>query len=240
MQLIDLTYDDPHGNLALDEALLVKADHPETLRFWRPAAPVVVAGRSSHIEQEINASACQAAGVPILRRVSGGATIVTGPGCLMYGVVLDADHTPEATDIDAAHRYVLGRMVDALSPLCPGVVDAGTSDLAIRVGSVLRKFSGNSVRRVRNRLLYHGTLMYDFDLSLIDRLLKTPPRQPDYRAGRSHDDFVANLPVAEDAIATAIAAVWQATPAEFPDAVAHDVDQLVSDKYADPQWTHSR
>ena len=49
-------------------------------------------------------------------------------------------------------------------------------------------------------LLYHGTVLYDFNLELIDECLTMPPRVPDYRASRDHRDFVTNLPLVAAAI----------------------------------------
>ena len=66
----------------------------------------------------------------------------------------------------------------------------GTSDLALND----RKFSGNAQQRKRTHLLHHGTLLYAFATEPLARYLKPPPRQPAYRAGRSHADFVTNLP----------------------------------------------
>ena len=47
---------------------------------------MVVVGRSSRLDEEVHLDACRAAGVPVLRRPSGGAAIVSGPGCLMYAL----------------------------------------------------------------------------------------------------------------------------------------------------------
>src|SRR5262249_30787741 len=88
-------------------------------------------------------------------------------------------------------RHVLGVVRSALTPLISGIEHVGTSDLAFRN----RKFSGNSLRCKRDHLLYHGTILYNFNLNLIPLLLKRPPREPDYRAGRDHADFVTNIPL---------------------------------------------
>ena len=61
----------------------------------------------------------------------------------------------------------------------------GHTDLAI--GD--RKFSGNSQRRRKHFLLFHGTFLLNFDLALIGELLPMPSKQPDYREDRSHDRF---------------------------------------------------
>ena len=172
MQLLDFTLPTPQENLALDEALLDTAEESsepvEMLRFWESDRPVVVLGRSSKAAEESRIDACQNDGVPVLRRCSGGAAIVAGPGCLMYGVVLSYEVHPELRALDLAHRFVLSRLREALLPLAPGVQLRGTSDLAVDDN----KFSGNSLRCKRTHLLYHGTLLYDFDLSLISSLLK--------------------------------------------------------------------
>lgn len=208
MDLLDPTSESPLANLEFEAELLDNlAAKTEVFRLWESPLPIVVLGRSSKIEVEVNQSACSELGVPVFRRVSGGAAIVAGPGCLMYAVILDLERRPELALVDRAHAWVLGEFVKALRPLVPNVSCAGTSDLALLANDFgatdqargadhsARKFSGNSLRKKRTRVLYHGTLLYDFDLSLIPRLLRSPPRQPDYRAGRAHGDFVTNLPL---------------------------------------------
>ncbi|QDV76139.1 lipoate--protein ligase family protein [Botrimarina mediterranea] len=240
MQLHHHTAATPELNLALDESLLL-GDDSDHLRFWEPGHPFVVLGRSSSYDDEVAVETCGELRVPILRRVSGGATIVTGPGCLMYAVVLDLRERPALMDLTAAHRYVLGKMVEAIKPLEPTATIAGTSDLAFTSQDALRKFSGNSVRRVRGRLLYHGTLLYNFDLPLISRLLQTAPRQPEYRTSRDHDAFVANLEATRAQLIEAIAAAWRATPSDIAPSIHKRADELVAEKYAHSRWnTHGK
>ena len=135
MRCLDLTLPTAAENLALDEALLEQAEMAagpmEMLRFWEPAQYMVVVGRSSRVDAEVDRDACETLGIPVLRRVSGGAAIVTGPGCLMYSLVLGYEIRPRLRAISAAHRFVLSAIVDALTPLVAGVRFCGTSDLAI-------------------------------------------------------------------------------------------------------------
>ncbi|MEN6556776.1 MAG: lipoate--protein ligase family protein [Thermoguttaceae bacterium] len=235
MRCLEITRPTAAENLALDEALLdeaEQADDPlETLRFWESPEPAVVVGRSSRINAEVRRDACRADGVPIFRRPSGGAAVVIGPGCLMYALVLSERLRPRLRQLDCVHEEVLGRMVEALATLVPGVRCDGTSDLAL--GTC--KFSGNSVRRRRGHLLYHGTLLYDFPLPWIDRWLTMPPRTPSYREGRPHDRFVVNLPVSAEAIREALKKAWDAeTPRD--DWPADRTAQLVAEKYARSKW----
>src|SRR5207247_8877424 len=80
-----------------------------------------------------------------------------------------------------------------------GQSDPATGDL---------KFSGNSHRRRREFLLFHGSFLLNFDLGMIEELLKFPSKQPDYRSGRSHEEFVTNAEVAGDAIKSALIRAW--------------------------------
>lgn len=241
MQLLELTLNTPAENLALDEALLDEAEQAaqprELLRLWESTVPMVVVGRSSQVNLEVNIDACRASGVSVLRRTSGGAAIVAGPGSLMYAVVLSYELRPALGSLDEAHRFVLETLLQGLRPLVPGVARRGTSDLAI--GDV--KFSGNSVRCKRRHFLYHGTLLYDFDLPLIDELLLMPPRQPDYRQGRPHTAFVANLPAGREAIRQALIGAWAAQAADADWQWPHKrVEQLVATRYGLADWNLQR
>ncbi|MEX2168996.1 MAG: hypothetical protein WD851_06780 [Pirellulales bacterium] len=221
MELLDVTFPTPAENLAFDEELLDRDNPHEFLRLWESPLPIVVLGRSSKLEVEVNQPACIRLSVPILRRVSGGAAIVAGPGCLMYAAILDLERRPELAAVDRAHAWVLGQFVQALKPLVPNVSCAGTSDLVLLpkehtpretcgdLSNMARKFSGNSIRLKRKRLLYHGTLLYDFDLTSIPRLLRMPPRHPAYRDNRPHENFLTNLTVDGEALRETIIEHWR-------------------------------
>lgn len=238
MRLMDLTLPTPGENLALDEALLEEAEAApepaETLRLWEPAEPLVVLGRSSHVAAEVHVEECHKRQIPILRRSSGGAAIVTGPGCLMYAVVLSYRLRPQLQSLDEAHRFVLKTLAAALEHLAPGIGRAGTSDLTL--GD--RKFSGNSVRCKRGHLLYHGTLLYDFPLELIGECLARPPREPGYRQSRPHDRFVTNLGASAAELRESLVAAWGVKPGGgWP---RERVAQLVESKYGRDEWNLGR
>jgi len=239
MRLIDLTLPTPGENLALDEALLEEAEAApepaETLRLWEPTEPLVVLGRSSRIATEVHVEECRKRQIPILRRSSGGAAIVTGPGCLMYAVVLSYRLRPQLQSLDETHRFVLQTLATGLEHLAPGIQRAGTSDLAIDN----RKFSGNSVRCKRGHLLYHGTLLYDFTLELVGECLGRPPREPEYRQSRPHESFVTNLRASAVELRDDLIAAWGATTGVggWP---RERVAQLVESKYSRDEWTLGR
>ncbi|MEX2173458.1 MAG: lipoate--protein ligase family protein [Pirellulaceae bacterium] len=235
MKLLDLTLPTPAENLALDEALLDAAEadpaRDDVLRLWEPPSYFVVVGRSSRIAVEVNAAACREKQIPVLRRSSGGASVLAGPGCLMYGVVLSYRRFPELRMLDRVHAHVLSLVAAGLNRLNLGAEPRGTSDLAIAE----RKVSGNSLRCKRDHVLYHGTLLYNFDLPLVEQLLRTPPRQPEYRAGRSHGSFIANLPADAPHLRQAIAAEFGAQE-PLVDWPRELTQQLVAERYGRDDW----
>ncbi len=90
----------------------------------------------------------------------------------------------------------------------------GHTDLAlVTLNSSLHfnKFSGNSQRRKKNFLLFHGTFLLNFDLALVGEFLRMPSKQPDYRANRNHGDFLTNLKIPAPKIKSALAEIWNAT-----------------------------
>ena len=171
----------------------------------------------------------------MLRRISGGAAVVAGPGCLMYAVVLSLRRRPALATIGDIHCFVLKTLCAALRPLLPDIGVRGASDMVLGE----RKVSGNSLRMRQGRVLYHGTLLYDFPLDLIARALAMPPRQPEYRRGRPHGDFLANLPLSAASIRRAVAAAWGA---EEPrdDWPREKTAQLAAEKYSRDEWNCQR
>lgn len=241
MLLLDLSLPTAAENLALDEALLDAVDDdsaaPELLRLWECPKYAVVLGRSCRAAEEVELRGCAAEGVPVLRRTSGGGTVVIGPGCLMYSLRLSYSQRPHLRMLDQAHGEVLQTTAAAINGQLTDqtVQPRGTSDLAI--GNL--KVSGNSLRCKRNHLLYHGTLLYDFDLSRVARWLKPPPREPEYRGHRPHGEFVRNLPLPIDRLKSALTAAWQADEVT-PDWPRELAAALIAARYSQDAWNLER
>jgi lipoate-protein ligase A len=237
MRYLDLTLPGAAANLALDEALLLEAEAGrggEVLRLWEWPAPAVVLGSGGVLADDVEEAACRADGVPILRRSSGGGTVLWGPGSLLYSLVLRYDREPQLTDLHASYAFILGRVAEAAGGAA-GVRRQGVSDLVL--GD--RKFSGNAQQRKRDHLLHHGTLLYAFDLSAVGRYLRPPPRQPEYRGRRDHEAFLCNLPLAAAELRARLRRLWQADElaAGWPE---EQVRRLCAEKYEDDAWVRRR
>jgi len=235
MYLLDLTLETPEQNLALEEALLGWAEEHESecLRLWESPRHFVVLGAGSPCRTDVNAVACDLLGVPVLRRCSGGGTVVQGPGCLNYTLVLDRQTRPELESIAGTNQFVLGLIGAAVrrAAQLEGVAIQGISDLT--TGPL--KFSGNAQRRRRRFVLFHGTVLHGFDLGLISECLGTPEKMPDYREAREHGGFVTNISVDADQLKREIAREWRA---EHPmiDWPAEKMRELAAGRYCDQGW----
>jgi lipoate-protein ligase A len=238
MQFLDLTLSTPSDNLALDEALLLEAEAGrggEVLRMWEWPEPAVVLGSGGRLAEDVDETACRADHVPILRRASGGGTVLLGTGCLCYSLVLTYDRAPALREIPFSYVYILDRVRDALAGVLPEIERAGTSDLA----AAGRKFSGNAQQRKRTHLLHHGTLLYDFDLDQVGRYLRMPSRQPEYRGRRDHRAFLINVPLDATLLKRRLQAIWNAEK-DSPPVPMETLHQLVQEKYARVEWLRRR
>lgn len=225
--------------LALDEALLEEAHEgvvrETVVRTWMAAEPTVVLGSSSRTAAEVDLDACRRLGVRVIRRPSGGLTVVLGPGCLMWTVVTHHPVAPPA--IEAVHAAMLEPLAAALREAGRPVGRRGTSDLAVLSEAGERKVAGNALRVRRHGVLYHGTLLDRFDIGLVGEILRHPPREPDYRGRRPHGAFLANLDLGRDVLDTAVRTAFGAV-AERRTWPEDRVRRLVRDRYADAEWTH--
>lgn len=238
MKVLDWTLPTPEANLAADEALLDWCEAQPgvaVLRFWESSQPFVVVGYANEVAAEVDVAACGARGVPILRRCSGGGTVVQGPGCLNYSVVLRITPDGPTRNIASTNQFVMERHALALSAAL------GSPPTAIRVQGHTDltlegvKFSGNAQRRKRRCLLFHGTLLLNFDLSLVEAVLRMPSCQPDYRQNRPHREFIRNLPMDRPTVKRVLREVWLVRE-EFETPPLDAVDALLREKYGRPEW----
>jgi lipoate-protein ligase A len=241
MRYLDLSFCEPAMNLAFDEALLEAVDqgHAEdTLRLWESPVPFVVLGTSQTLAEEVREDACAADAVPILRRCSAGGCVLQGPGCLNYALALRYGDTPELRRIRGSYCYILKRISDALARRGIHACHAGISDMAMAG----RKVSGNAQRRCRHALLHHGTLLYHADTGAMARYLAEPRDRPDYRGDRTHDRFVAALPLARAELCAMIAEAFglPSVPAPPSGLELARAQVLAAEKYANPAWTRRR
>jgi lipoate-protein ligase A len=172
-----------------DEELIeaTRNDSLARLAVHRPDRVGVVLGRGSRIDAEIYEQACLRDAIPVMKRRGGGCAVVLDPGNVIVSLVVPAKGISLAKACFARiSRWLIAGLDQAG---IRGVACRGISDLAL--GD--RKIGGACIYRSRGFLYYSTTLLVRPDLKLVERYLKHPPREPDYRAGRSHAEFMGRL-----------------------------------------------
>lgn len=226
----------PAALLAYDEALLHWMDSQQPdfalFRLWEPRDIFVVMGYGKRVAEDVTIAAVTDA-VPILRRCSGGGTVLQLPGCLSYSLIAPISWHPDLDTIHATTTSIMTTQAAYLSRYLGKTVSVkGASDLTL--GSL--KFSGNAQRRGRHSVLFHGAFLCQIDLSVISRYLQIPGYQPEYRQNRQHEDFLCTLDLSPKTLASYLKKEWQVCENY---AISLDMTDLC-EKYLRREWTHLR
>jgi lipoate-protein ligase A len=173
----------------IDNRVLKEVLHGSSYCFvvYEPERTEVILGRSCKELEDVRVENCVQDNVPVLRRAGGGGTVVLAKGI----VVVSAAGKSSVEFHLKEHMIVMNEsIISALLGL--GVKNLsikGISDIAIED----RKILGSSLYRRKEIVLYQGALLVDPDMSIFERYLKHPGREPDYRRGRAHKDFITSL-----------------------------------------------
>ncbi|MBZ5589652.1 MAG: hypothetical protein LAO05_13910 [Acidobacteriia bacterium] len=161
---------------------------PPVIRVGEAREIVVVLSRSRDPGREVFLERCAEDSVPVVVRPSGGGAVVLAPGVVAASVLLTVrigEQFPEPH-----FRWLCGATAEALSGCGVHSVSLrGVSDLCVSD----RKIAGSSLRLWKERLLFQIAVLVETDIALLERYLRHPSREPDYRRGRSHRDFVTSL-----------------------------------------------
>lgn len=160
---------------------------PMLFRFFESQRPVVVLANSNQAEVETNQDACRAAKIPILKRKGGGGTVVLGPGCL---ILTFAFYAKDLFGNKAYFHKINQLWIDAVAQTgISNLSQNGISDICFQD----KKIAGTSIFRKKHLLVYQGSMLVDPDLHAISHLLAHPSKEPDYRDGRPHHEFLLTL-----------------------------------------------
>jgi lipoate-protein ligase A len=164
-------------------------DNTSTYRYlvWEPGFLCIVLGQSNQIDQSVYVGRAAVDGVPVYKRPSGGETVVLSPGTLVVSILKRGDGLRSPRLYFNAYNE---KIIQALRGLGIKNLSAnGISDICIGNQKIL----GSSIYRDKDRVFYHGVLNRVESVEVIERYLKHPLREPGYRDGRSHKDFVTSL-----------------------------------------------
>ena len=210
MLVRDISLDTPEENILFDEVLFTLAEEgacDEMLRFWESPEVFVVLGRIGKVEDDVKVQAVLKDGLKVLRRASGGGTVLQGKGCLNFTLILSRERN-EVRDLKPSYRFILGRCLEALKELGVNADYYPISDIALIDGQM--KISGNAQKRGKNFIMHHGTFLLDFDLGLMEKYLTLPKDRPQYRQHRPHQGFVSNIHLSADRVKGSLGRAFKA------------------------------
>ena len=233
---IDMTMELPAGDLALDDILLGDAAADRVLiRFWYPKQVCVVLGRSTPFK-EVKAEVLRA-GIPVIRRRSAGGAVVLGPGCLCASIIIGRSLNIATSDIRQTSGAINSRLVRGFAKTGLAVQARGLSDLALKK----RNFSGSAQRWTKKAVLHHMTILFDFDIKTVSHFLSHPGHEPAWRSGRSHDEFMVNVPMEAAVMEEAILNSFHDLPMTADlEKSQIEAAQRYAWRYVEKGWLHDR
>ena len=183
MKFIRNNSTDPHFNMAFDEFCLeqLKADEP-VFYLWQNR-PSVIIGLNQSAYAEVNLPYLREKGIVLARRVTGGGAVYHDLQNLNYTI------TGRIRDLETDYPAYVETMARALRELGVPAELSGRNDILVEG----RKCSGYAKRVSKDRLMIHGTLMYDVDIDTLTRVLDTPGSKLSAAGVSSVRSRVANL-----------------------------------------------
>lgn len=170
--------------LRLEEALLRVGRENYCLINWQ-APHAIVLGISAVPSQMVEEEKWRLAPIPLVRRFSGGGTVLIEPGTVLISWIVN--HT--FTKVPPYPREVMQWTLPLWQKLLPAL------PLSLRENDYVigdRKWGGNAQYFTKDRCVHHTSLIWDYTPDLMD-YLKLPSKRPEYRGKRSHHDFIAPL-----------------------------------------------
>lgn len=174
---------DPYYNMAFDEYCLESLPIDEPVFYLWQNRPAVIVGFNQEVNTEVNLDYLKANGIALVRRVTGGGAVYHDLGNLNYTIV------GRSEDLERDYPEYASLMMKALQALGVPATLSGRND--ILVGE--RKVSGFAKRVCKDRLMVHGTLMYDVDLEILTKVLNPSVTKLQSKGIASVRSRVANL-----------------------------------------------
>ena len=179
---------DPAFNMAVEEALLIRAGREPLFLLWENA-PVVIVGRHQNVWSEVNLSYARQEKIRVIRRLSGGGAVYHDSGNLNYTFIVPIESGRSKKSVEPDFKFWSKPIINVLNQVGVDAQFSGRNDLTVEG----KKFSGTAQVRVGGHLLHHGTLLFSTDFDKMNRLLTVDPEKFNSKGVSSVKARVANL-----------------------------------------------
>ena len=229
---------DPAYNLALEEVMFGQADAPFAM-LWRNR-PAVIIGRNQNAVREFDSVYAREHGIAVVRRMTGGGAVYHDLGNLNYSFFsFETDANRRRMDFAPFAEPVL----DVLRSIGVNAEFSGRNDI-LADG---RKISGSAQCCMRDRTLFHGTLLFDLEMEMLEKVLTPGKAKIESKGIRSVRARVANLKEflpgmsTEDflALLTEKLVPVSSAPGPVPEEWRQKAEKLACSRYRKWEWNYT-
>ncbi len=229
-------------NLAAEEHFVRNFDLDKEYIFIYQNDSSVIIGKNQNIFEEINFELAASMNIPVFRRISGGGAVYHDPGNINFAFFTRFEQRKFNN-----YAVFMAPVIEALNDI--GVPAEFNERYDIVAGG--KKISGNAQFTSRNRMMSHGTLLFDSDLDLLNRILKPDLGEIESRATKSVRSSVSNVTEftgKEFSLETFIDIITNSFRREFGDLgvyIVNDdemelIEKLAGEKYRSREWIYER
>lgn len=173
----------PKYNLAFEEYVLNEKNNGDYLILWQNE-PSVIIGQNQNAEGEINRAFIEENNIHVVRRSTGGGAVYHDLGNINYSFITDNDG-----DVNALAKRFTEPIVSFLKKLGLDASISGRNDIVIGE----KKISGTAQRIIKNRILHHGTLLFNSDLTFVSKALNVSQDKFQSKSTKSVRSRVGNI-----------------------------------------------
>lgn len=239
MKCIISPFDSCYKNIAGEEYFMSTFD--DDIFYLYINSPSIIIGKNQNAYSEINRKYVSDNDIKVVRRLSGGGAVYHDSGNLNFSFMVKNDNR----DIDVVFHDYAKPILHALRCLGANASFSGRNDLVIED----KKISGNAQYRSSSKILQHGTLLFDSDLTAISNALNVSPVKYQDKSVKSVKSRVANI---KDYLSSEITlkdftdTIVKAVVDEMPDAQLYEltesdismISSLAEKKYSTWEWVY--
>lgn len=171
----------------LPDLAILNSEAPTGVCVWQPDRAYLVLGQSNQAETALFTEKVTADNIPVYKRPSGGETVILTPNMLVMAVSFNETRLQNPA---VYFKKINDTIISALAENgFAGLSQKGISDISRGPKKIL----GSSIYRKPGRVFFHAVLNVAEDPGVIAKYIRHPQKEPDYRQGRAHEDFVTSL-----------------------------------------------
>ena len=171
----------------LPDIELLNSDDVFGYKIFKPAKTYVVLGRSNAVESSTYMELLSDNNIEVIKRPSGGEAVLISPKTVIIAIKFPIVKGKKPTHYFYTANNSITECLEYFG--VEGINSNGISDLSI--GN--KKILGSAIYKHKDSMFYHAVLNLSEDKNIIGKYLKHPSKEPDYRKGRPHFDFITSV-----------------------------------------------